>query len=356
MRRRVLSLSPPWAVLLGCLLTLPKSADTAHAAGWTDALRQQVERIDATSPGELGVYVKRLDTGETFSYGADQRWYLGSTVKVPVAIAVLQQVDAGRLRLTDQLVLQDTDKVDGSGQLVWRPAGAAYTVDALITRMLGVSDNTAANMLIRRVGLDTLNRSNQAAMGAGNTGPLTDFTQIRYDVYAELHPDARRLNNLQLVQVASEPVGPGRLGAVKRAMKKDDAALQAKTFDEAYDRYYRHGLNAATLQGYGQMLEKLVRGQLLSPMGTQRLFTAMKFGTPGEYRLEAGLPKTVKFIHKTGTQYRRACHVGVVDPQNGGAKAVVIATCAADLDDQKEAGAVFEDVGRAVRRTVLADR
>ncbi|WP_295852251.1 serine hydrolase [uncultured Xylophilus sp.] len=343
--------------LAACLLLAPLLLpDAGRAAGWTDALGQRIDAIDRGSPGTLGVYVKRLDNNEAYSHGADKRWYLGSTVKVPVAVAVLQEVDAGRLALSERLVLAEEDKVDGSGQLVWSAVGTGYTVDSLITRMLTVSDNTAANLLIRRIGIDTLNRSARAAMGAKSFERFTDFEQIRYDVYAELHPDARKLSNRQLVEIAAAPVGPRRLEALQRALKVDDSDLRAKTFDEAYDRYYAHGLNQATLEGYGAMLEKLVRGQLLSPASTKRLFTAMKFGTPGNYRLEAGLPKSVKFMHKTGTQYRRACHVGVVNPQDGGARAIVVATCAADLDDQKEAGGVFQQVGRAISEVLLPAR
>ena len=39
-----------------------------------------------------------------------------------------------------------------------------------------------------------------------------------------------------------------------------------------------------------------------------------------------------------------------------GAKAIVVATCAADIDEQKDAGRVFEQVGRAITRTMLAEQ
>jgi beta-lactamase class A len=81
----------------------------------------------------------------------------------------------------------------------------------------------------------------------------------------------------------------------------------------------------------------------------------MKIDIFTNYRLQAGLPRSAKFIHKTGTQHRRACHSGVINPQNGGADAIVVVTCAADLDEQREAGKVFERVGRAITKTVLAD-
>ena len=348
-------MSPPAflrRLLTACLLLL--SAEAALAAAWADALQRAVERIDADSPGRLGVYVKRLDNGETFGYGADTPWYLGSTVKVPIAIAVLQDVDAGRLKLSDRVTLAETDRIE-AGQVVWSPAGTVFTVDALLTRMLGDSDNTAANMLIRTVGEERLNESAKAAMGPGFSR-ITSLAQVRYDVYAELHPDARRLSNDQLVRIASVPLGPERVEAVRRALGKKPAELKAKTIDDAYASYYRSELNTATLVAYGAMLEKLVQGRLLSAASTERLFTAMKLGIFTNYRLQAGLPRSVGFIHKTGTQYRRACHAGVIAPQQGGAQAIVVATCAADIDEQRDAGVVFERVGRAVTEALLSGR
>lgn len=287
------------------------------------------------------------------SFGADRPWYLGSTAKVPIAIAVLRQVDAGKLSLASEQVLQDTDKVDGSGQLVWAAAGTRWRVDALLTRMLGVSDNTAANLLIRAIGVEQLNATARELLGRDGFRELTNFTRIRREVYAQLHPDAARLTSRQLVEIAAAPQGPRRVEAVRAALDVPATQLKTRDIGQAYARYYESGVNTATLEGYGGMLEKLVRGELLSPASTRFLFTAMKFGRRGDYRLEGGIPKSVPLIHKTGTQYRRACHVAVLNPQDGGARGIVVATCAADLDDQKEAGGVFREVGTAVAQTLL---
>jgi beta-lactamase class A len=337
--------------LIACLPLL-LSVDAARAADWSDALQRAVEGIDRDSPGRLGLYVKRLNGGEAFSYGADRYWYLGSTAKVPIAIATLQTVDAGRLKLSDTRKLEPTDRIE-AGQLVWRPVGTPMTIDFLLNRMLVDSDNTAATMLVRIVGEDRLNDSARAAMGADGVKRLTSLAQVRYDVYAEIHPDARKLTNDQLVRVASVPLGPQRVEAVRRALGVPASALQARTIDEAYARYYKQGANSATLVAYGGMLEKLVRGDLLSPQSTQRIFKDMKIDVFTNYRLQAGLPRSVRFIHKTGTQYRTACHSGVINPENGGRDAIVVVACAADLDEQKEAGKVFERVGRAITDNVL---
>ncbi len=168
------------------------------------------------------------------SHGGDAFWYLGSTVKVLIAVAVLQQVDAGKLRLADTVVLTDGDRIE-AGQIVWHAVGTSYSVDALLKRMLGDSDNTAANMLIRRIGLEQLNESARAAMGSRGFRELSDFATIRRDVYAEIHADARKLSNDALVRIAAAPLGPGRVEAVRRALDKRPAELDAKTIGEAYD-------------------------------------------------------------------------------------------------------------------------
>lgn len=344
-----------YQALTACLLIL--SAEPALSATWSEPLQREVERIDRESPGTLGVYVKRLKDGETYSHNAQQPWYLGSTVKVFVAIAVLQQVDAGKLRLNDKLLLQDSDRIE-AGPLVWEKTGTAFTVDSLLKRMLVDSDNTASNMLIRTVGEERLNDSAKAAMGpkhAKEFQKITSLAQVRYDVYAEIHPNARKLSNQQLVTIAAAPLGPKRVEAVRLALNLQPGDLQARTIEEAYARYYRQRSNTMSLEAYGDMLETLVKGKLLSPQSTQRMFTDMKVAIFTNYRLQAGLPRSVPFIHKTGTQYQTACHVGVMNPQNGGADAIVVTTCAAGLDEQKEAGKVFERVGRAITQTVLKD-
>ncbi|MDQ8023383.1 MAG: serine hydrolase [Moraxellaceae bacterium] len=336
--------------LLAVSVLIPH-AEPAAAQGWQDELGQQIQRIDRQSNGKLGVYVKRLATGETYSHAADQPWYLSSTVKVPIAITVLRQVDAGKLGLQSPLTLQEQDKVDGAGELLWAENGSQYSVESLLTRMLGVSDNTAANLLIRTAGIDNLNGTAKSLLG--KQVQLTDFVTVRREIYAELHPDARKLDNQQLIKVAGPDIGPQRVAAIRRELDLREADLKAKSFGEAYARYYQRDMNTATLQGYGDMLEQLVRGKLLSAQSTQTLFKMMKYGRRGDYRLEGGIPKSEMIIHKTGTQHRRACHMAVINPQDI-AKAIVVATCASDLNDRTEAGVVFQRVGKAVSDVLIS--
>ncbi len=327
----------------------------APSADWVAVLGRQVDRIEKATPGQLGVYVKRLDTGEVFAHQADRPWYLASSAKLPIAIAVLQEVEAGRLREDQELAVQDGDKVDGSGGVVWQDNGTRHDVQGLLRRMLMESDNTAANMLLRSAGPDVVARRARSLLGP-RAGRITDFAEVRYGVYAEFHPDARKLSHTDLVRIAGAPQGPRRVQALARALDMPQAELQVKTMDEAYARFYRRGDNTAPLADYGALLERLVRGQLVNAAHQQQLYKDLKFDTYDAYRLEAGLPRTVRFIHKTGTQFQRACHMGVIDPQDGGRRAIVVATCAEGLDEQKQAGRAFEALGRAITQTAIKAR
>lgn len=339
-----------------CLVLSLATASFAVRADpqWRDTLRRQIERIDQATPGQLGVYVKRLDSGEALAYQADRSWYLGSSAKLPIAIAVLQEVEAGKLRLMEKVSVQDTDKIDGSGNVVWQQSGTAYGVDDLLKRMLMESDNTAANMLIRTIGEDTLNHRARHYLGPKGFARITSFVQVRKEVYGELHPAARTLSNQQLVELAAAPLGPQRVDKLVRMLDIDKTALRAKTMEDAYARYYARQLNSAPLTAYGDMLERLVTGRMVTPQHLQRLFKDLKYDSYDAYRLEKGLPRSARFIHKTGTQLRRACHMGVINPQDGGRAAIVVAVCAEELDEHGDAPRAFEQVGRAIAQTALA--
>lgn len=342
-------------VLIGLGLALWAYKEQAYSNSWRSALEQDIRRIDEQSPGRLGVYVKHLGDGKALSHEADRFWYLGSAVKVPIAVAVLQSIDEGKHSLDEEMTLEATDKVDGSGDLVWQDEGVAYSLRSLLNEMLIESDNTAANMLIRLIGEDELNERTRKIMGGKGFERITDFTQVRRDVYGELHPDAHELDNIELVKLASARFSKPRYEAVARVLNISTSELKADSMEQAYERYYARNLNASTLEAYGALLEKLAEGELLSESSRELLFKDMKIDRYDAYRLEAGLPSDVAFIQKTGTQLERACHMGVVEPlSEEQANTIVIVVCAEALDENKEAGVAFEQVGEAITKALLS--
>ena len=80
-----------------------------------------------------------------------------STIKVPVMVEVFAQLEEGRFQLDRRVMLLAGDKDYGSGELCDAAVGTTYTVDELLDKMIDISDNTATNMLIRLVGLSSIN-------------------------------------------------------------------------------------------------------------------------------------------------------------------------------------------------------
>jgi beta-lactamase class A len=96
-----------------------------------------------------------------------------STIKIPVMVEVFRQLAAGRFDLNTRLRLQSGDRDAGYGDLCDAPAGSSYSISQLLSLMIDVSDNTATNMLIRRVGRQHINATMQQ-LGLTHTR-LSDF-------------------------------------------------------------------------------------------------------------------------------------------------------------------------------------
>jgi beta-lactamase class A len=121
--------------------------------------KQIADRI-AAFHGEMGLFAKNLDTGETLAVNADQRFPTASLIKVAVMAEVFRQIETGRIRKDRIVVLRDADKAgDETIPLNMLHDGTPLTVSDLLKFMIAYSDNTATNLLVSLVGtanVDTL--------------------------------------------------------------------------------------------------------------------------------------------------------------------------------------------------------
>jgi beta-lactamase class A len=99
-----------------------------------------------------GVFVIDLDSGDFFGFNGSATFSSASMIKMPILIAFFQDVDAGKIKLDEMLSIQQTDVADGSGEMRYAGVGAQYTALEIATNMIINSDNTATNMIIRRIG------------------------------------------------------------------------------------------------------------------------------------------------------------------------------------------------------------
>ncbi len=120
------------------------------------ALRDQsdFEAIQATlGPGaRLGVAALDSGSGRRVSFDADSRYAMASTFKATLAAAILSTVDRGERALTDALPVTNADLVEYAPVVTANLAQGRMTIEALCAAIVEVSDNAAANILLRQIG------------------------------------------------------------------------------------------------------------------------------------------------------------------------------------------------------------
>jgi beta-lactamase class A len=116
-----------------------------------------IEEIAAELGGVIGVGVRDVRRGRALDYRAEERFPAASVIKVAILVELMARVEAGDTRLEDRFLLQDADRVPGSGVLSMLHEGIELTVEDLAHLMITVSDNTASNVLIDRLGADRIN-------------------------------------------------------------------------------------------------------------------------------------------------------------------------------------------------------
>lgn len=323
----------------------------AQEEGWQASLKEDIERIDQSFSGQLGVYIRHLGNNRTVVHNADQDWYLASTIKIPLAVVLMQRAEDEGLDLEQKLTLRASDQVDGAGDLLWVEPGARYSLDELNRRSIVDSDSTATDMLIRFLGEESFNEQ-VASMVPEGLGPITTILQVRYDAYSEVHPDVSVLTNRDFINLKTADTYKGRYDMLLEKLGITASEADAGSVREAFDRYYQRGINSGNLESFGKLLEQLVRGELLNEAHTNRLLDYLSEITTGDDRIAGGLPSGAAFAHKTGTQVARSCDIGVLNPRIP-QEAVIVAVCASNYNALSEAERAYQAIGKSLYESGL---
>lgn len=99
-----------------------------------------------------GAYWLCMDSGEHLTYNEAELFPAASVIKLPILLAFLQEVDSGEIKLHEKMVMGKEDVAGGAGGLQYKPVGTTLDAFECATQMMAVSDNTATNMIIRRLG------------------------------------------------------------------------------------------------------------------------------------------------------------------------------------------------------------
>lgn len=125
-------------------------------AAWASLKRSLGRQLSAYRV-ETGMVIKDLGMNWEINCDKDAPMPSASIVKIPIMLAYQYAARDGKINLSDKVELKARDRAEGSGILKTFKPGSVFSVDDLIYLMITQSDNTAANMLIDLLGIDTLN-------------------------------------------------------------------------------------------------------------------------------------------------------------------------------------------------------
>jgi beta-lactamase class A len=121
-------------------------------------LESSIHDVDNNLDGVLGVAVLDLTSGQSFLLHADEVFPQASSIKIAVLAELYRQAQAGKLKLTDLYTVASSDLVPDSYIMEGLTPGVTkITLRDLATMMVAVSDNSATNVLIDRIGIDNVN-------------------------------------------------------------------------------------------------------------------------------------------------------------------------------------------------------
>jgi beta-lactamase class A len=126
-------------------------------------LDQQLHAIAEAHHGHVALYAHNLKTGQSASLSPDLQVKTASVIKLGILLAAAEQIRAGHAALAERLVLDKPNQVEGSGVLGQLTPPIALTFGDTLTLMVILSDNTATNLAIDRLGLSSIDATLRAA-------------------------------------------------------------------------------------------------------------------------------------------------------------------------------------------------
>ncbi len=237
------------------------------------ALQIQLAAASMHAPGRVGIAIEDLATGMTSGVNAGANLPAASTIKIPVMVEVFRQMELGRLDLNTVVHLENRDRDWGWGDLADAPSGTRRTVKQLLWLMITQSDNTATNMLIRKVGRVHINAT-MAALGLHATY-LGDYIRSETET-------------------------------IRYALRTSPRDMM-------------------------HLLDKIARNRLIDEWSSREML-AILAGQTHNGLLPEPLPKNVKIAHKTGSLHDTLNDVGIVYHQGEPYVIAVMTTELPDLD------------------------
>lgn len=252
-----------------------------------------------TAAGVAGyLHAVDIDSGREFGHHPDVPVAMASVVKVLFALEFGRQVSAGQLDPGDRVRTRPTDRLGGTG-IAGCQDDVELSLRDLVWFMMTVSDNTAADLLLDRIGTDNV-RSLVGELGLTATrivGGPRDLLALMADDLA-----------------ATEPT------ALARRLADDDPTTLAGL--RAYDPAHT---NATTARDLTRLLSRIWQDTAGPPDACQATRRSMRHQV-NWHRITAAMPETAEVAAKSGSMPGLRHEVAVVTFPDGGRYAVAVLT------------------------------
>ena len=260
------------------------------------SLLEQIQKEAEDFNGVLGVSVKHLDTGEYYCLNGDKVFPTASVFKVPVIVEFFRQVDRGEIDLDEQVFLSERDKVPGSGVLKELSEGMPVSYRDLLNLMMIVSDNTATDLVVKRVGFDNINAA-MKKFGLEKTHVTKYCRDILFDLVGlnDLEPEEMTIDVFREAAENGEYTGSWSLG-----VENNDVSTPIEM---------------------NHLLELVNNGEAASKESCEKILDIMAKCQTGNYRIPKYLPqKKLLLQRKTGSLPGIRNDVGIITMKESGEK------------------------------------
>jgi beta-lactamase class A len=278
----------------------------AHAAD-TSLLKKKIEQTITRARGEVGVAVKHLESGAEILINADKKFPMASTYKLPIVVEIFYQAAEGKLSLDERVEVMPEDMHIGAGTgiVAWFDLpGLQMSIDNLINLTMRVSDNTTADILLRRV--EPANVTQRMK--------VLGLDSIRVD---------RSTLEMILEQSGLNYAEQGSLPAreIRKLMEAVDPATAAK----ADERFNKTDKDTGTPADMNRLLEMIFKGEIVDRAASDKIIYYLKECQTGTARIPGLLPKGTDVAHKSGSISGSINDTGIVFlPNDAGHIAITV--------------------------------
>lgn len=264
-------------------------------------LKTEIEQIASTARGRVGVSASVLETGQSVSLNSSDHFPMQSVYKLPISMAVLKQVDYGKIKLDQKLLVTKQDFIGRNAHSAIRdkyPNGIELSVSDLLRFAISESDGTASDVLM--------------SLAGGPEAVQSYLTSLQ-------------ISDMKIVDTE-------------------------KAFTQDHSLQHR---NWSTPDAAISLLRALQEGHVLSDASQALLLKLMVESSPGQKRLKGLLPAGTIVAHKTGTSGTEngvtaaTNDIGIITLPNGNHLGIAVFVAASPADQAKRERVIAE-IAKAV--------